>query len=535
MNANGFRLDYIDVRRLAGVEAVRLPAVIRGRVHMPAWPRVREIGEAVAARAPSVLGPTTDGAYLVVHPVIDRQELAPTGDMRVIVVPAPDPHELLEPDPSSAVMELMHMPLDAVCEFVDAVGESLAARGFGASDVRHLLSQTSRDDDRMHRAFVSQLPRMFDGGALRTMVLNELGDVGARRLDGWHAVAAPAVQGITTRMAVNEPELRATRPSTAPPMMRGVPTTQLHITAGNMPIVLVTSLLWAWATKGACVLKPAADSLPLIAALGTAVAEVDPTHPLARHTTLAYWRGGDTAIENVLLAEGAFDRRVVWGAQDAVQALAQRGGATDTIVMRPRYALSFIGQAAVKHDLESTARLAAVDSVLANQQACMSSLLHIVEGTDADADAYARALAEILGQWDKTLPYRAPDSVQGRLLSLRRGLLASADWHIHGSWPSGVSAVARINRDFDLSQHPGGRVVLVRAVDDLESAIADYVNRNVSHVGVAPTSVLRGLRDVYVGHGVDNVLPLGEAERLYAGRPHDGMQVLNRLVRWVNA
>src|SRR5512133_3337516 len=106
MNANGFRLDHIDVRRLAGVEAVRLPAVIRGRFRMPMWPRVREIGEAVADRAPSVLGPTTDGAYLVVHPVIDRQALAPTGDMRVIVVPAPDPRELLEPDPSAAIIEL---------------------------------------------------------------------------------------------------------------------------------------------------------------------------------------------------------------------------------------------------------------------------------------------------------------------------------------------------------------------------------------------------------------------------------------------
>ncbi len=534
MNADGFRLDHIDVRSLAGVEAVRLPAVIRGRFHMPTWPRVREIAEAVAARAPSVLGPTTDGAYLVVDPVIDRQTLAPMGDMRVIIVPAPDPRELLEPDPSAAIIELMHMPFDAVCEFVDAVGESLEARAVGVGTA-HLLSESSRDDDRMHRAFVSQLPRMFEGEALRTMVLNELGDLGARRLDGWLAVAAPAVQGISTRIAAHTPELRPTKASTAPPMMRGVPTTQLHVTAGNMPIVLVTSLLWAWATKGACVLKPAADSVPLIAALGTAVAEADPKHPLARHTTLAYWRGGDTAIEDPLLADGAFDRRVVWGTHRAVQALAQRGGAADTIVMRPRYAISFVGRAAMKHDLAATVRLAAVDSIVANQQACMSSLLHIVEGTDSDADTYACALAEVLGQWDKTFPYRAQDSVQGRLLSLRRGLLASGDWHIHGSWPSGASAVARINRDFDLSQHPGGRVVLVRAVDDLESAIAVHVNRNVSYVGVAPALVLRELRDVFVGHGVDNVMPLGETERLYAGRPHDGMQVLNRLVRWVSA
>ena len=114
MNARGFRLDHIDVRRLAGVEAVRLPAVIRGRFHTPTWPRVREIVEAVAHRAPSVFGPTTDGAYLVAQPVIDRQALEPTGEMRVLIVPAPDPRELVEPDPAAAIIELMRMPLDAV-------------------------------------------------------------------------------------------------------------------------------------------------------------------------------------------------------------------------------------------------------------------------------------------------------------------------------------------------------------------------------------------------------------------------------------
>jgi hypothetical protein len=534
MNARGFRLDHIDVRRLAGVEAMRLPAVIRGRFRMPTWPRVSEIVQAVARRAPAVFGPTTDGAYLVAHPVIDRQALEPTGDMRVLIVPAPDPRELLEPDPAAAVIELMHLPLDAVCEFVDAIGASLTAHAIGLSATGHVLSSTSVDDERMHRALLRGLPRMFDGEALRTMVVNELGDVGARRMDGWMAVAAPAEHGISRRIAAGTPGLRPTQPSTVPPMMRGVPTTQLHVTAGNMPIVPVISLLWAWATKGACVLKPAADSVPLIAALGAALAEVDPAHPLARHTTLAYWRGGDTAVEDCLLAVGAFDRRVIWGGRDAVQALTQRGGIADTIVMRPRYGISFVGRAAVKHDLEAVVRLAAADSVIANQQACMSSLLHVVEGTDADADAYARALADVLDKWDENYPHRVPDSVRGRLVGLRRGLLASADWHIRGSWP-GRSAVARIDRDFDLSRHPGGRVVLVRAADDLKAAVAVHADRDVSHVGVAPRSVLTELRDALAGYGVDNVLPLGEAERVYAGRPHDGMQVLNRLVRWVNA
>jgi hypothetical protein len=43
------------------------------------------------------------------------------------------------------------------------------------------------------------------------------------------------------------------------------------------------------------------------------------------------------------------------------------------------------------------------------------------------------------------------------------------------------------------------------------------------------------LLDEIVARGVDGVLPLGEAERAYPGMPHDGMRVLDELVRWVNA
>lgn len=528
-------VGLVDIRALAGIQVVRLPAVIRGQARMPAWPRVREVREAVAARRQVVLGPTTDGAYLLARPIIDRLSLVPTGDMQIVVVPAPEPRELLEPDPSGAILELLRMPFEQVCQFVDAVGEVLAGSASGVAMTGDLLAATSTVDDRLHRAFVGQLPRLFDGAAVRTMVQAELGTTGLRRLDDWVAVPEHVVQGVSARMAANSLELEPPGPSTAEPLLRAVPTTQLHITAGNTPAVPVTSLLWGWATKGACVLKPAAEAAPLIAAIGTALAAVDPAHPLARHTTLAYWRGGDALVEDVLLDDGAFDRRVVWGSTDTVQSVTRRGGATDTLVMRPRHAVSLIGRAAVQQDLAATVRLAAVDSMVADQQACMSSLLHLVEGTDADADAYARSLADVLARWDAALPHRSPDITQGRLLELRRGLLASADWHLQGRWPDVTSAVARIDRGFDLDQHPGGRLVLVRAVADLESAALALLHRDISHVGVAPTTTLSELRDILVGCGVDNVLPLGEAERSYAGRPQDGMMVLNRLVRWVNA
>ncbi|MFI0448851.1 acyl-CoA reductase [Actinomadura sp. 6N118] len=112
--------------------------------------------------------------------------------------------------------------------------------------------------------------------------------------------------------------------------------------------------------------KPAAEAAALVAALGGALRAVGAEHPLARHTTLAYWRGGDRRVEDVLLADGAFDRRVVWGSGETVRNVVGRGGVTDTVVLGPRYSISLLGGAFVRADPYAAARLAAVDSLVAN-------------------------------------------------------------------------------------------------------------------------------------------------------------------------
>ncbi len=536
----------LDLRTVAGVRVVRLPALVRGRVRMPEWPRVGDIGALVAAGGSTVAGPTDHGSYLLARPVLDRDTLASSGQTQILVLPAIDPRELREPDPAEAVLELARLPHHELTGVIDAVGAELARVLAAEPGFAAVLSATSRLADRAHHALLDQLPRMFDGVAVRRMTARALGTPGVAALDGWQPVPERPVQGITARMAagLGVPGT-ATDPAgddgsgpegsaDSPPLLRALPTTQLHLTAGNTPVVPVTSLLWGWAVKGACVVKPAAALTPLLAPLAAALTAAGADHPLVRHTTIAYWPGGDRGVEDVLLADGAFDRRLVWGAAETVRSVSSRGGATDTVVMRPRQAVSIIGREAVADDWVGTVRRAAADVVVADQQACMSSLLHLVEGTDADVDAYARALRDALAAWDAALPHALADAALGRLVELRRGLLASARWHCNGTWPQVSSAVAVLRGDFDLRRHPGGRLVLVRRVDDLRHAVAAFTG-DVSHVGVAPVSARDVLRDALAARGVDNVLPLGEAERTYAGRPQDGVQILDRLVRWVNA
>ena len=78
----------------------------------------------------------------------------------------------------------------------------------------------------------------------------------------------------------------------------------------------------------------------------------------------------------------------------------------------------------------------------------------------------------------------------------------------------------------DLHGHPE-----VRPRIDL---VGDLVRNTTIQTGHAKVHLVEHVLSALHGCGVDNVVPLGAAEHGYAGRPHDGMRVLNRLVRWVN-
>ena len=315
------------------------------------------------------------------------------------------------------------------------------------------------------------------------------------------------------------------------PALRAVPTRQLHITAGNAAVVPLASLLWGWCARGACVVKASAEACAVPALVGAAIAAVG-DHPLAARTTLTYWPGGDRAVEDVMLAAGAFDRRLVWGSREAVHSIGQRGAGTDTIVLRPRHSVSLIGADVLAEQLAEVTTAAAADSLVADQAACMSSLCHVILGAPRDADRYADALLAELARWDHRLPHRASSGAGGEVLALRRGALAGARWMVNGSWPRPDSVVVRHDGYLDLSRHPGARLVVVAAAADLP-AFLRRLGPDVSAVGVAPETLRIEVRDALVAHGVDNVLPLGAAEEGYPGRPHDGMDVLPRLVRWV--
>ena len=521
------RLDTAGLLRADG-DAIRVPVLARGRLVVPEGDVVLEIREAT----------------------IDRATMRPDGGARRLVLPRVAAADLLYEDPGTVRARLAAVPFAALCDWLDAAAELLEPDGPLGARVRTLVAAASDLADPLLDAGLRLNATMMRAFAVREVVDRELaagGVPGSRFLDEWVEVDAPVWDGPTG--ALRAALASAPAPGAAPsPHVRALPTLQIHVTAGNAPVVAPASALRLLATRSGGVVKlPSASILPG-AALAVALHAAAEAHPAVRAVldalSLVYWKGGDAAVEEPLFDPAVFDRVVVWGAPDAVERVsALAAGAIRTLTFNPRYGVSLIGREALADDaaLDAAARLAAADVLVWNQRACIASLVHYVEadaggqGTAAGGDAadrWAAALREALAAADRLAPSAPSLAALGQIQRMRRGSLVGARWHwVGGPGRDARAAVVVAPGPFDLSSHPLSRVVIVRRVARLDDALA-LLHRGVSTVGVHPEPRRLALRDPVAARGVSNIVPLGHAERAFAGMPHDGMRVLSDLVEW---
>jgi hypothetical protein len=509
-------------------DVLSLPAYVRGQL---VWPPPVDPAQLDAVTPES--GPVRVGdAYAFAGVAVGARS-------RVVVVPYADPDGLPERDLTHLCDCLYDLPFARV---LAALAELQELLGPGSDLVEGVVSACCDETggpgtDVLREILLATLPGVFDPRYAEAAVAAELsqpGTPGSALLDGWVPVPGQIVDGVSVRLAEQILDGGATQqPGRRPAaLLRAMPTRQLHVAAGSSPVIPAISLQRALHTKGAAVVKTPATAWLVTTLLALALHRLG-HHPAARHLSIVYWRGGDRAVEDRLLADGAFDRVVAWGGADAIASIRARTS-IPTLLFEPRVGMSLIGREALTADLAETVRRATTDSMVENQTACSSSLVHYVEADEQGALDYCAALQGALARWDAALPQQPSAPAGAMLRRLRRVELVGARWFVNGSWPRVSSAVVYAPHAFDLSVHPMSRCVVVRRVDSLDDAL-QHVDRRVSAAGVWPRARWVQLRGPLAARGVTTVAPLGESERRWAGMPHDGMRPLSRLVSWTVA
>jgi hypothetical protein len=403
-------------------------------------------------------------------------------------------------------------PLAEIADVLVQLGAWLAAdpQGVVEQALEHAVAAGALPRQLLEPAYAN-IGRPFQRRGIDFQVERELG--GADVLDGWRTIADA--------------------PSGRPARIRAFPPRLVHIVAGNAPGVSAQTVLRGALTKGVHLLKLPSNDLFTAPAILRGLAAVAPGHALTRSFSAVYWRGGDAAVEGVLLRPQFFDKIVAWGGEATIRsAVKYLGPGLELVSFDPKTSISLVGREAFASDevLAEVAERAAFDATLMNQQACASSRFQFVEGGLAEVDRYCALLQQRMTVERPTATATGapvPAALRDEIEAARLLEPAVRVWGGFG----GEGLVIRSEQPVDF--HPDGKIVNVVPVARLADAVA-HANVATQTVGVWPPARKRELRDALAARGAQRIVTLGGSAGVEMGLPHDGFHPLQRFVRWVS-
>lgn len=301
--------------------------------------------------------------------------------------------------------------------------------------------------------------------------------------------------------------------------------TVLHLLPGNVPLSCIVSLLRGLITKNASILKVSSADPFTANALLASFLEIDPSHPIPRSISIAYWQPETDGVAEQIAA--GVDAIVAWGGDDAVAWARRRcSPRAEVIAFGPRHSFTIIGPGA---DLAKAARGAAFDSALYDQRACFSTREIFVHASIADSfeNEFVAAQADL----DRILPPSdaGMDEMANRTLSRKHEEFLGAKLSPSASGSCTIVGAPRCSR----LEHCLGRTVYLTVFDDIAEVLAE-VDSTVQTVGIAPREYAEAIRDRLVYAGITRLVEPGLHNVFRPGGSHDAMYPLQRLVRFVS-
>jgi acyl-CoA reductase-like NAD-dependent aldehyde dehydrogenase len=93
----------------------------------------------------------------------------------------------------------------------------------------------------------------------------------------------------------------------------------LHIIAGNSPVIAALTVMRNAVLRSDAIIKnPSNDPFTALAIARTMI-DMAPDHPVTKHLSVAYWKGGDETIERELYHPRHIEKIVAWGGLASVR------------------------------------------------------------------------------------------------------------------------------------------------------------------------------------------------------------------------
>ncbi len=353
---------------------------------------------------------------------------------------------------------------------------------------------------------------------LRQLVIQDLGHL--ERLD---------------RFVATEPEQHTRRLSivTSPDLL-------VHITAGNLPVPALMSMVLGLLVRSAQFVKCASGTSLLPRLFAHAIHAHEPK--LGACLEIVEWPGGDTALETALFEQA--DCVTATGRNETLDAIRRRLPEGARFVGHGhRASFGYISREMLSQsEARQIAKSAALDVSAWDQLGCLSPHLYYLEtGGAVSPRDFAELLAAALADRE-TIEPRAPltSSAAGEI-ALRRTVydVRAAQSQETQLWQSPESTAWTVVYEDDPKFENSclNRFVYVKPVRDLTEALrgcAAYSGR-ISTVALAACGdKLRELATAFARWGLARICPVGQMQDPALAWRHDGRPALTELVNWTD-
>jgi hypothetical protein len=270
--------------------------------------------------------------------------------------------------------------------------------------------------------------------------------------------------------------------------------------------------------------------------------DIDAKHPVTRHASAAYWKGGDENIEERIYTPRNIEKIVAWGGFASIKHITkylQPG--IDLITLDPKHSASIIGKEGFLSDpvIQDIANKAASDSGSFNQELCCNSRVIYVHCDPENPEEMARVnqFGEALYDAIQNLPSALSTPAKYIVPELEQqidGLRMEDDYYkvFKGKERCGAVIVSQIDEPVEFASMLACRTVNIVPIAEIDD-IVRRINSDTQTIGIYPPSLKDSIRQQLGFQGAQHLIDLGYMVYLDFTGPQDAVEVERRMLKWV--
>ncbi len=306
----------------------------------------------------------------------------------------------------------------------------------------------------------------------------------------------------------------------------------LHVTAGNVFLSSIDSLIMGLITKNISILKVSSQNTFFPEFFAQKLKEHDSRKILSDKFAILHWRGGDHEVERVV--KNKVNAIIAWGGEEMIESYrSSLGPQVKFLDFGPKISLQVLTLEGVKNKEWSMIAQKIFDDVSPwNQSACASPQnLYVQNGIDQEKLLFA------LDETFKAAIKRAPISTDEATEILKEKYRALYSFLMEGGkLAEGSDYLLHVEKDKFIRPSPLNRSLIIKTFDDVEDL---YIHLEPFSYYLQSCSYLWSGQenDEYLNalslSGLKRFAPLGTITWGMEGAPHDGRLVLRELVHFI--